>query len=324
MKEKILITPKSFSQAGDAAYKPLREAGFEVVENKTGKTLDEAQLMEQCADIDGIIVGIDPLTEAVLKSAKKLKAISKYGAGLDNIDLKAAADLGIKVERAAGTNAVSVAELAIGLFFSLARSIPAVSVITKSGKWDRVKGVELTGKTVGIVGFGNIGREVARMASGLGMKVLTYDPLLEADAHSRESSPLKELKECIRKYSVKTDGLDQVIKEADFLTLHLPLTGETKHMINRDTLASMKKTAYLVNTARGELVDEDALYDALKNGVIAGAAEDVFSTEPPEGHKLLTLDNFLLTSHIGGFTVEAVEKMAVRSAINLVNMLKGE
>jgi len=312
MIKKVLITPKSFSQAGDAPYKLLREAGFEIIENKTGKTLDEAQLIEQCKDIDGIIVGIDPVTEAVLKNAKQLKAISKYGAGLDNIDLEAAKNLGIKVERAAGTNAVSVAELAIGLFFSMARSIPVVSGITKSGKWDRVKGVELTGKTVGIIGFGNIGREVARMAFGIGMKIMVYDPFLD------------EGNEYIKKYSVKAGELEEVIKEADFLTLHLPNTEETRHMINRDSLASMKKTAYLVNTSRGELVDEEALYEALTNGVIAGAAEDVFSKEPPEGHKLLTLDNFVLTAHIGGFTVEAVEKMAVQSALNLIEMLKGE
>ena len=305
MKTKILITPKSFSQAGDAPYKLLREAGLDVVENKTGKTLDETQLIDQCSDIAGIIVGVDPLTATVLKSAKNLKAISKYGAGLDNIDLKAAEELGIKVERAAGTNAVSVAELAIGLFFSMARSIPVISNVTKSGKWDRVKGIELTGKTVGIVGFGNVGKEVARMAGGIGMKVLAYDPFID-----------------VQKYSVKACSLEEIIKEADFLTLHLPLTEDTKDMINKAALASMKKTAYLVNTSRGELVDEDALYEALTKGVIAGAAEDVFSKEPPAGHKLLSLDNFILTSHIGGFTVEAIEKMAMQSAINLINLLK--
>ncbi len=309
MRKKILITPKSFSQAGDVPYKLLKDAGFEIVENKTGKTMDEALLMTYCRDVDGIIVGIDPLTEAVLKSAKQLKAVSKYGAGLDNIDLDAAKSLGIKVDRAAGTNAVSVAELAIGLFFSMARSIPVISGITKTGKWDRVKGVELTGKTVGIVGFGNIGKEVARMAYGIGMKIFVYDPYID------------EGNEYLQKYSAKVCGLEEIIREADFLTLHLPLTEETRHIINKDSLATMKKTAYLVNTSRGELVDEDALYDALAWGIIAGAAEDVFSKEPPGDHKLLSLDNFILTSHVGGFTVEAVEKMAVQSAVNLIEML---
>ena len=307
---KILITPRSFSQSGEKAFEILKEYGCEVIINDTGKTLDEEHLIEKCGDIDGIIVGIDPITEKVLRSAKNLKAISKYGAGLDNIDLKTAEEMGIKVDRAAGTNATSVAELAVGLFFTLGRSITAVSDSTKAGGWGRWRGVELTGKTVGIVGLGNIGKEVARMVSGLGIEIVAYDPFINLDD------------EAIRRYSIKVDKLEEVIKNADFLTLHLPLTEQTKHMINKTSLSTMKANAYIVNTSRGELVDEDALYEALVNKVIAGAAEDVFSKEPPEGHKLLSLDNFVLTSHIGAFTAEANEKIAMKSTLILIEMLK--
>jgi D-3-phosphoglycerate dehydrogenase len=306
---KILITPRSFPQSGEMAYRLFKEHNLEIIENRTGKTLTEDEMAEQCRDIDGIIVGLDPMTEKVLKSAKNLKAISKYGAGLDNIDLKVAEQLGIKVDRAAGTNATSVAELAVGLFFTLARSIPVISANTKSGGWDRVRGVELNGKTAGILGLGNVGREVARMASGLGMNIMAYDPYLDPKD------------ECINRYSITMAKDEDVIRNADFLSLHLPLTDETKYVISNRTLGIMKKTAYLVNTSRGELVNEEDLYEALSTGKIAGTAEDVFSREPAGDHKLLSLDNFVLTSHIGAYTVEANAKMAIRSAENLLRML---
>lgn len=308
--KKILITPRSFPQSGEEAYKLFRELGYEIIENKSGKTYTEEQMIEQCTDIDGIIVGIDPISEKVLRSAKKLKTISKYGAGLDNVNLEVAEELGIKVDRAAGTNATSVAELAIGLFFSLARSIPTVSTSTKNGGWGRIRGTELTGKTAGIIGLGNIGKEVARMAYGIGLKIIGYDPYINSND------------ECISKYSIELMNMDDVIKKSDFITLHLPLTEETRYMINKSSLEMMKSTAFLVNTSRGELVDEDALYDALTTGQISGAAEDVFSKEPPEEHKLLGLDNFILTSHIGAYTKEANEKMALKSAMNLIKMFE--
>lgn len=268
--KKVLITPRSFPNAGEKAYKLLREQGFEIIDNKTGKSFDEEQMFEKCSEVDGVIVGIDPITEKVIRNAKKLKAISKYGAGLDNIDLNIANEMGIKVTSAAGTNATSVAELTIGLFFLMARNILYSTASVKKGGWDRVRGVELTGKTVGILGLGNIGKEVSRMAYGLGMNIIGYDPYINPQDES------------ILKYSIEIIDLFDVIKNADFLTLHLPLTNETRRIINSDTLKIMKPTAYLVNTARGELVDEDALYEALTSGTISGAAEDVFSKEPPE------------------------------------------
>lgn len=311
MGAKILITPKSFLKVKEKACDLLKGYNVNLIFNETGQTLSEEQMLGLCEDVDGMIVGIDPVTEKVLRNARKLKAISKYGAGLDNIDLKTARELGIKVASAAGTNARSVAELTVGMFFALARNLTKHTAIVKDGGWERIQGIELYGKTAGIIGLGNIGKEVARMAGGLGMRVIAYDPYFSDG-------------DFLKKCGVEMVSLECVFKEADFVTLHVPLTEATAKIVNRDTLKLMKKTAFLVNTSRGGLIDEDALYEALKNGEIAGAAADVFSKEPPDSHPLLTLDNFLLTPHIGAYTVEAVEKMAVKSVENLVKMLFGE
>lgn len=309
MKNKILITPKSFFKAREKAEEIFNQYELEIIENNTGKTLTKQQMMELCKDVDGIIVGIDPMDEEVLRSAQELKAISKYGVGLDNIDLKIAKQLGIQIKRAEGTNTRSVAELTIGLLFAISRSIPKTVTDVKDGKWNRTIGVELLEKTVGIIGFGAIGREVAKMSVGLGMKIMAYDPYFN-DV------------ELAKALNVKMTSITELLEKADFVTLHLPLNEETNKIINSEALSKMKQTAYLINTARGELVDEDALYDALKNGTIAGAAQDVFSQEPPTNdNKLLSLNNFILTPHIGAYTKEATERMVVTSAKNLMEML---
>lgn len=309
MKKKILITPKSFFRARNKADEIFSQFDLDIVENNTGKTLTKQQMIELCSDVDGVIVGLDPMDEEVLRSAKNLKAISKYGVGLDNIDLKVADELGIKVRKAEGTNTRSVAELTIGLFFALSRSIPKAVADVKDGRWDRTIGTEVGAKIVGIIGFGSIGREVAKMSAGLGMKIMAYDPYFN-DV------------ELTKAMNVKMTNIDEILEKADFVTLHLPLNEETNKIINSKTLSRMKQTAYLVNTARGELVDEDALYEALKNGIIAGAAQDVFSQEPPDKqNKLLSLNNFILTPHIGAYTKEATERMVVTSAKNLIEML---
>ncbi|GLI50332.1 2-hydroxyacid dehydrogenase [Tepidanaerobacter syntrophicus] len=309
MKKKILITPKSFFRAKDKADEIFSQYDLEIVENNTGKTLTKQQMLELCSDVDGVIVGLDPMDKEVLRNARKLKAISKYGVGLDNIDLNVAQELGIKVRRAEGANTRSVAELAIGLFFALSRNIPKAVINVKDGRWDRAIGTEIGAKIVGIIGFGAIGREVAKMASGLDMEIMAYDPYFNDI-------------ELIKAMNVKMTSIDEILEKADFITLHLPLNEETNKIINSKTLSKMKQTAYLVNTARGELVDEDALYNALKNGIIAGAAQDVFSHEPPDKqNKLLALDNFILTPHIGAYTKEATERMVATSAKNLIEML---
>lgn len=309
---KVLITPRSFREGGDAPFRTLREAGLEIVENATGRTLDEDAMAERCADVEGLLVGIDPVTRRVLEAAPRLRAISKYGAGLDNVDLVAAKELGIEVRAAVGTNARSVAELAVGLMFALARHLVPAGATTKAGGWGRARGVELQGRTLGILGLGSIGREVATMAHGLGMRIVGFDPMVGPDAPFLAES------------GIELASREEVLRAADVLTLHLPLLEETRRLIGAGALAAMKPNALLINTARGELVDEDALLAALREKRIAGAASDVFSKEPPDaGHPLLALDTFVLTPHIGAYTVEANRRMAEVSARNLVAMLAG-
>jgi D-3-phosphoglycerate dehydrogenase len=228
--------------------------------------------------------------------------------GLDNIDLETAKKLNIQVDKASGANSESVAELTVALMFLAARNIYPAANSVKSGGWGRTIGAEIHGKTVGINGLGAIGREVARMSRGLGMKVVVYDPYIKEDDFTRQ-------------YEIELTDFDDVLGKSDFVTLNLPLNEETHHIMNRRKFAVMKDTAFLINTARGELIDEDDLFDALRDHVIGGAAEDVFSREPAGEDKLLSLDNFVLTPHLGAFTREATKKMVVKSVENLARML---
>lgn len=314
MMRKILVTPRSFHRFKHKAYPLMESQGYEILENTTGRTLSEGELLEYAKqNVVGIIVGIDPLPESTLRQFTRLKAISKYGVGLDNIDLVTAAELGIKVKNAVGTNNISVAELTIGFLFCLARHIPSTAVDVKNGKWTRIVGTEITGKTMGLVGLGRIGNEVALRARGLMMSVCAYDPFVEDD----EFFEKHQIRRC--------HSLEELLRSSDVVSLHLPCNQETRHLINSKTLAMMKPTAFLLNTSRGELINEDDLYEALINKVIAGAGSDVFSSEPPSsGEKLLKLDNFLLTSHIGALTDEAVERMVMVSTNNLLESLAEE
>lgn len=312
MSKKILITPKSFRNHKQKAYPLLESKGYEIIENNLGRTMTEAEIIETASEgVAGIIIGVDPLSASVLQELKDLKAISKYGVGMDNIDLDKAAELGIKVRNAVGTNNISVAELAIALIFTLARNIPVNSANVKNGGWNRTCGFELTGKKLGLVGGGMIGCEVASRARGLEMQVSIYDPWLKND-------------QFLDKYNItRVDNLNELFSQSDIISLHVPATDETRNIINKDSIRLMKSNTILINTSRGELVDEQALYDALVSGRIAAAAQDVFSSEPPtKGEKLLTLDNFILTPHIGAFTAEAGEKMALVSTHNLLEMLE--
>jgi len=311
MSEKILITPKSFKNYKDKAYKLLQDHGYEIIENNLGRTMTEEEIIELAnEDVVGIIIGVDPLPANVLDQCKSLRAISKYGVGMDNIDLKRADKLGILVKNAVGTNAISVAEHAIGLMFAASRHLPSVAAGVKAYGWERSIGFELTNKNLGIVGGGQIGKEVAKRAVGLGMKVTIFDPYFTDF-------------DFLEKYNVQTaEELPELLKMSDVISLHLPATEETTELINAETLKLLKPTAILINTSRGELVDEEALYHALVNHKIAAAAQDVYSTEPPkQGDALVALPNFILTPHIGAFTHEAVERMAMVSTKNLIDML---
>lgn len=309
---KVLITPKSFRDYTDRTYPLLEARGYEIVENGTGRTLREEEIMDLAGSgVVGIIVGVDPLPERVLKACADLRGISKYGVGLDNIDLAAAEALGIKVKNAAGSNTVSVAELALALMFEAARHVSTLARGVREGRWDRIRGFELAGKRLVLLGGGQIGKEVAKRGVALGMEVAIFDPYFS-------DTPFLET------YGIhRISAFEEALGAADLLSLHLPLTEGTRHLIRAETIGLMKPSAVLINTARGELVDEEALYDALMKKRLAFAAQDVFSSEPPSsGAPLLSLENFILTPHTGAYTAEAVERMALYSTRNLIELLE--
>lgn len=282
---------------------------YQPIFNDTGKTFTEKQMLNLAEDVVGIIIGVDPISKKVIENASKLKAISKYGVGMDNIDLETAEKKNIKLDNTPGTNNVSVAELALGLMFAAARNIPQAVITVKKGEWNRIKGLELTDKTLGLIGCGKIGKEVVKRAAGIFKSIKVYDPYFDDNKF-------------IKKYNLQMLDKDRLLQEADFISLHLPLNNETKNFIARKELSLMKREAVLVNTSRGGLIAESELYKALKNNEIEAAACDVFSEEPPGKHELLKLDNFLLTPHMGANTKEAVEKMATAATENLITMLE--
>jgi D-3-phosphoglycerate dehydrogenase len=290
---------------------PISPKGVELLENggellvdvKTG--LKEKELVAIAADYSALVVRSQTkVTASVIDAAKRLKAIGRAGVGVDNVDVEAATRRGVIVMNTPGGNTVSTAEHAFSLLVSIARSIPQAHASVKEGKWDRksFEGVELQGKTIGIFGMGRIGTEIARRAIAFGMRPVAYDPYLSP---SRARSLQVELFE----------DLNEVLAQADFLTMHMPLTPETKHLINAERIAKMKRGVRIVNCARGGLIDERALYDALKSGQVAAAALDVYETEPPPAdYPLRSLPNIVFTPHLGASTAEAQESVGIEIA----------
>lgn len=302
---KVLISDDLAPECADI----FKKGGIEV-DIKVG--LKPEELKSIIGDYDGLVVrSATKVTSDILGAAKNLKVIGRAGAGVDNIDVKAAAAMGAVVMNTPGGNSVAVAELTLGMMFGMARSIPLATTSTKAGKWEKkkFKGHELTGKTLGIVGYGRIGHELARRAQGLCMKVIAYDPFVTAECAAAENVALK--------------SLDEVVAEADFLSFHLPLNDSTKHMVNADMIAKMKKGAYLINCARGGVVDEAALAKALHEGHLAGAALDVFESGDAAqvDNPLMSEPNFICTPHLGASSVEAQEKVALQIAEQMVDFL---
>jgi D-3-phosphoglycerate dehydrogenase len=270
----------------------LTAAGWEVV-RPTKETLDA-----ELPAADALIVrSATRVTSAVLERATKLRVVGRAGVGVDNVDLDAATRRGVLVMNTPGGNAPSVAEHTLALMLAMARKIPALDSAMHAGRWEKSKGqgTELRGKTLGLVGLGRVGAEVARRARALEMRVLACDPFLTEDA--------------ARQAGVGLVSLDQLLAESDFLSLHTALVPETERIINAANLAKTKRGAYLVNTARGELVDEVALAEALRSGQLAGAGLDVFAVEPPKDSPLVALPNLIATPHVAGSTAEAQEEV---------------
>jgi len=290
----------------EKAIELLRSNGFEVVYKEYPS---EEELIKLIADVDAVVVRSKPLiTRRVIEAGRRLKLIARAGVGLDNIDLNAAAEHGVKVVNSPESVTQSVAELTIGLIISVYRKIAYSDRYMRMGKWVKkeAEGLELYGKTLGIIGMGRIGRSVARIAyHGFNMKIIYHDV--------QRVDPVFE-----REVNARYVDLDTLFREADIVSIHVPLTPETKHLVNEERLRLMKKTAILINTSRGEVVDTNALIKALKEGWIAGAGLDVYEEEPlPPDHPLTKLDNVVLTPHIGASTFEAQE----RAGIDIVNKI---
>jgi D-3-phosphoglycerate dehydrogenase len=307
-KYKILITSTSFFKAGPVPLQQLKEFNCEIIENPYGRPLKEDELIPLLVDVDGVIAGLDEFGEKVLKSSNRLKVISRYGVGIDNIDMEAAKRLGIFVINTPDVNTQAVADLTFGLILSVSRKIPQSHQSTRKGRWERFIGREVYGKRLGIIGLGRIGKAVANRAKGFEMEIIAYD--VQRDESFAETLEIKFL------------PLDDLLMEADFVTLHCGLNPQTKGLIGPRELGLMKETAYLINTARGELVNERALYEALKEGKIAGAGLDVYEQEPPLESPLLSLENAVTTGHIAAYTDEAIKEMALASVKNLLSALE--
>ncbi|MDP6686331.1 MAG: phosphoglycerate dehydrogenase [Candidatus Omnitrophota bacterium] len=303
---KILISD-SLAQEGIDILKKVKDFKVDVK-----LKLPPAELKKIIKDYDALLVRSGTkATKDIIKSAEKLKVIGRAGVGLDNVDLTAASKRGIIVMNTPGGNTISTAEHTISLILALSRNIPQASTSTKKGEWERKKfmGVELYGKVLGIIGLGRIGNEVAKRASAFGMKIIAYDPFLSLDKANELGVEAVEVKD--------------LFKRADYITVHTPLTDETRHIIGKDTIKHMKSDVRIINCARGGIVDESALCEAIQKGKIAGAALDVYEKEPPKDSPLLKCGNVILTPHLGASTEEAQVNVAIDIANSVRDALLG-
>lgn len=303
---RVLATARSFCRNDGPHLELLRDEGCDVDLGAEERPLGAAALAERIPGYDGVILGLDDCDASVFAAADRLRVVSRYGVGVDAVDLDAASAHGVVVTNTPGSNAVAVAELAVGLMFALARDLPRTAASAKARHFSRSTGWELAGRTLGLVGYGAIGREVACRADGLGMRVLAYDPYAADDFAPAVASDLEPL-----------------LRASDVVSLHAALTPDTRRLMNAERLALMPSRAVLVNTARGDLIDEAALYDALRDGRLAGAALDAFAHEPPTDSPLLDLDTVIATPHLGAATRESTERTALMAARNLADVLHG-
>ncbi|MCE9614850.1 MAG: phosphoglycerate dehydrogenase [Lentisphaerae bacterium] len=308
VKPRILVTPRSVTKTGHPALQHLREAGFDVCYCTPGKQPDEAELLRLLPGCVGYLAGVEKVTARVLEAASDLRVISRNGTGVDNVDAAAARARGITICRAEGANARGVAELTFGLMLALARSIPCCDRSLKGGGWDRPTGIELSGKTLGLVGCGRIGRLVAGFGLAFDMEVLAYDP---APALTFAPSP-----------RFHYTALDDLLGQADFVSLHAPLAKDGQALIGGASLQRMKRGAYLINTARGSLLDDDAVLAALDSEHLAGVALDAFDPEPPTDLRLVSHPRVIATPHAGGLTRESIDRAIEVAVANLLEFLR--
>ncbi len=307
---KVLVTPVPLF-TGDGPYAEiLRTAGFECTFPTVAHPLRAEEVIPLLNGVRAVLCSSEPYTPAVLDTAPELRVIARAGVGYDAVDVPAATARGIVVTITPGTNQDAVAELTFALIFAVTKRVVASHIKIKAGLWPRHPTLPLRGRTLGIAGLGRIGRTVAMRAAAFKMKVLGCETCPDAGFITEHGIPLVPF--------------EQLLAESDIVSLHVPLIPETRHMINRRTLALMKPTAFLINTARGGLVCEDDLLDALVNKRLAGAGLDVFETEPPGVNPLFALDNVVMTPHVAGVDVQLMSDMAVSAAQAIVDLSRGK
>lgn len=303
---KVICTSPSFAKYDAQPVTTLREQGFELVSLPADAPL--SALEPHLADTVAMIVAFTEVNETLLAHAPKLAIVCKHGVGVDNIDLNATRERGIYVTNVPDANKHAVADFAFALMLNSARQLNQAINDTRAGQWPRIFATDMYGKTLGIVGLGNIGKQVALRAHGFNMRVLAFDfypdQTFAAD------------------HDIQFVSMDQLTEESDFITLHTPLTAETHNLFDAARLKRMKKSAFLVNVSRGGVINEADLYLALADNVIAGAAADVFEHEPLESHPLFTLNNFLPTSHIAGYTDGAIGAIGERCVQQIIQCIK--
>lgn len=309
---KVLITPRGFANYGLDQIELFKKHQIEVHYNDTGVAYTHDEFKELAKDVDAIIVGVDKMDKEMMEACPNLKVVCKFGVGTDNIDLDYAKERGIYVGKTIGSNSKSVAEHVIAMMFTEAKNMYTTIKQVKEGNWLKPTGYEISGKTIGIIGFGMIGKYLADFAFGLGMEVYAYDAFTIDEKEAQ-------------KHHVTIKSLNEIIENCDYISLHVPLVESTKNMISTNEFKKMKPNACLLNAARGGVVDEDALYEALIHKEIRSACFDVFSEEPPQKeHKLLSLDNFLLTSHTAARSVESEKRTCSMSSKIILEHLLGK
>ncbi len=304
---KILTSPSSMGEVGSQPFDILKEYGYEIINNPYGRKLTEDETIELAKDCIGIVAGVEPLTQRVMDALPQLRCISRVGVGTDNVDIEYAGEKGIFVLNTPDGPTRGVAELTLAMTMSLLRKIPQAHMDMKNGQWKKQIGNLILGKTIGIIGLGRIGRLVAELFQGIGAQVIGFD-LYPDDKWAKEKG-------------VILMSFDQIILNSDILTLHVPGNKDKTPVIGEKELGLMKDASFLVNISRGGVVDEIALYHALKSGKLTGAAIDVYSTEPYDG-PLCDLDNIVLTPHLGSYAREGKLQMEIDAVMNLINSLK--
>jgi D-3-phosphoglycerate dehydrogenase len=311
MSYRVLITATSFSEVAKEPEERLLAAGYEVTRNPYGRPMKAAELAPLLKGVDGVAAGVDVFSAAAFAQADRLKVVARHGAGIDQVDLAECTRQGIVVANLPGANAEAVADMALALMLAVARHIPAGDRTTKAGKWVNTYGVDLHRATVGLLGLGRIGKGVARRVRGFDARVLAYDPYFDEEFAAQHGV-------------ARAESLEQVLREADFVSVHMPSNEQTRKCINAEKLALMKPTAILVNTARGAIVDEEALAEALNAGRIFGAGLDVYATEPPTNSPLLKCERAVTMPHVSSNTPGALLAMGNGVVDAIMAVFSGE